>query len=157
VSGHAFVRPGQVAPHLLPPDNCMVCGHPEAAHVSAELAARRTAAAAVADDFKRETDAYIDAGGPRPDFGSWAWRLHTELRLVLDRLDAGEPGPLEHLGQRGILRQALTDAIAYRDPSGICPDCDAHPAGLCSDHAEDLDKTDAYLELARSLGIEVDR
>lgn len=30
--GHAFVRPGQVAPGRPTPDRCMVCGEPEAAH-----------------------------------------------------------------------------------------------------------------------------
>jgi hypothetical protein len=59
--------------------------------------------------------------------------------------------------QLEILGQALADAITYRDPSGACADCDAHPAGLCKDHAADLDRTDAYLELAGQLGIEVDR
>ena len=56
--------------------------------MSAELDARRTAAAAVAADFTRETDAYIDADGPRPDFAAWAWRLLSELRLILAQLDA---------------------------------------------------------------------
>ncbi len=56
-----------------------------------------------------------------------------------------------------ILGQAISDAITYRDPSGVCPDCDASAAGLCDDHADDLDKTDAYLALARDLGFEVDR
>jgi hypothetical protein len=69
----------------------------------------------------------------------------------------GAPESLAGLGERAILRHALADAIAFRSPEGICPDCDAHPASLCEDHAEDLDKTDAYLALARDLGIEVDR
>jgi len=55
------------------------------------------------------------------------------------------------------LGQALGDAIAYRDPAGDCTGCEAHPAGLCQDHAEDLDKADAYIELAGALGIEVER
>jgi hypothetical protein len=59
--------------------------------------------------------------------------------------------------QGAVLGQVLADAIAYRDPSGACADCEQHPAGLCQDHAEDLDRTDAYLALARDLGIEVDR
>jgi hypothetical protein len=29
---HQFIRPGQVDPDLPPPDNCMICGLPEAAH-----------------------------------------------------------------------------------------------------------------------------
>jgi hypothetical protein len=32
VSGHAFIRPGQVAPDRPAPDRCMQCGEPEAAH-----------------------------------------------------------------------------------------------------------------------------
>jgi hypothetical protein len=56
-----------------------------------------------------------------------------------------------------LLGQVIADAVTYRDPSGVCPDCDASPAALCDDHAEDLDRTDAYLALARDLGIEVDR
>jgi hypothetical protein len=54
--------------------------------VSAELAARRTAAAAVVADFKRETDAFIGGSATMPDYSAWAWRLYTELRLVLDEL-----------------------------------------------------------------------
>lgn len=51
--------------------------------MSAELEARRTSAAAVLADFKRETDAYIAGSDPRPDFDSWAWRLYTELGLMV--------------------------------------------------------------------------
>jgi hypothetical protein len=79
------------------------------------------------------------------------------IRDIIRRLcSQPEPDSLAGLGERAILRQALADAIAYRDPSGICPDCDVHPAGLCSDHAADLDKTDAYIALGRQLGIDVD-
>jgi hypothetical protein len=56
---------------------------------------------------------------------------------------------------REVLGRALADAIQFRDASGFCPLCEAHPAGLCDDHAADLDLTDAYLALARELGIEV--
>jgi hypothetical protein len=59
--------------------------------------------------------------------------------------------------QREVLGQALADAISYRTPTGFCADCEVHPAGLCSDHAADLDRTDDYLHLAHVLGIEVDR
>jgi hypothetical protein len=61
------------------------------------------------------------------------------------------------LDQAEVLASALSDAIAYRTPEGFCADCEAHPAGLCLDHAADLDLTDAYLALARELGIEVER
>jgi hypothetical protein len=57
-----------------------------------------------------------------------------------------------------VIGQVFADAICFRDPQGICPDCDEHPAGLCEDHAADLDRTDAYIALAGQLGIEaVDR
>lgn len=32
VSDHPYTRPGQVGPDRLPPDQCMTCGQPEAAH-----------------------------------------------------------------------------------------------------------------------------
>jgi hypothetical protein len=60
-------------------------------------------------------------------------------------------------GQREVLAQALADAIAYRHPSGFCPGCEVHPAGLCDDHAAHLDLADAYLALGREFGIEADR
>ncbi len=53
------------------------------------------------------------------------------------------------------MRSAMRSPTATR--AGACPDCEAHPAGLCGGHAKDLDRTDAYLALARVLGIEVDR
>ena len=56
-----------------------------------------------------------------------------------------------------MLGHAIGDAVTYRDPVGACSDCEAHPAGLCGGHAKDLDRTDAYLALARVLGIEVER
>jgi hypothetical protein len=120
------------------------------------MAARRTAAAAVLAEYQREVAASLRTPGTGPEWPVWASRLAAAVRQLVEQ-PGDEPGPLEQLGQRGILRQALTDAIAYRDPSGICPDCDVHPAGLCSDHAEDLDKTDAYLALARQLGLEMEQ
>ncbi len=60
-------------------------------------------------------------------------------------------------GQRGVLGQALADAIACRTPDSFCTGCEDHPAGLCDDHAADLDLADAYLALGRGLGIEVAR
>lgn len=59
-------------------------------------------------------------------------------------------------GQREVLGQALADALSYRSPDGFCADCEVHPAGLCNDHAADLDLTDAYIALARELGIEIE-
>jgi hypothetical protein len=52
--------------------------------VSAELEARRTAAAAALADFRAAA-----LNGLRPgDFEQWALRLATELRSVLEQLDA---------------------------------------------------------------------
>jgi hypothetical protein len=56
-----------------------------------------------------------------------------------------------------VFAAALSDAITHRDPTGQCTACEAEYGGLCYYHAGDLDKTDAYLALARQLGIEVDR
>lgn len=65
--------------------------------------------------------------------------------------------PAESLSaeHRETLGRALADAIQFRDASGFCPRCEAHPASLCDDHAADLDLIDAYAALARALGIEV--
>ncbi|MGO9081703.1 MAG: hypothetical protein ACLQDY_22105, partial [Streptosporangiaceae bacterium] len=52
----------------------------------AELAARITVASAVLGDFKRQTGAYIDQGGARPDFCALAWRLSSTLDLLLAEL-----------------------------------------------------------------------
>jgi hypothetical protein len=82
----------------------------------------------------------------------------AELRRLLGQvLDVIDQAPALTEMQRIVLGQVLADAIAYREPTGLCRDCEAHPAGLCEDHAEDLDKTDAYLALARHFGIEVER
>jgi hypothetical protein len=59
--------------------------------------------------------------------------------------------------QAEILGQALADAIGYRQLRAdmFCAGCEVHPAGLCDDHAADLDLTDAYRALAAELRIEV--
>jgi hypothetical protein len=54
--------------------------------VSAELAARRTAAAAIAADFHTTMVAWL-RGGERPDYAAWAQRLEQHLRYVLEALD----------------------------------------------------------------------
>jgi hypothetical protein len=127
--------------------------------VSAELEARHTAAAAVLADYRRwERGEAINAGGIF-DWQTAAMRLAAELRSLLERAGTEQASPVLILSEssEAVLGQALADAIAHRTPQGICPDCDAHPAGLCDDHAGDLDTTDAYLALARELGIEVEQ
>ena len=91
----------------------------------------------------------------RPYF--WIGRLKTSLLALADGWPSGVPGGPDS-GQREVLGQALADALDHRTPSGDCADCDVRPeGGLCNDHAADLDLTDAYIALARELGIEVDR
>ena len=116
----------------------------------AELAARITAASAVLGDYRSDAA----RPGEGTDWKSWAYRLASMLGAVLEV--AGQ-APALTPPQRDVLAQALADAVEYRTPGADCADCDASPAGLCADHAEDLDKTDACLALARVLGIEVDR
>jgi hypothetical protein len=84
-------------------------------------------------------------------------REDAELRRMLGRLLAVIDGqaPALTAEQLAVLRQALGDGIAHREPGGFCIDCDAHPAGLCVDHAEDLDRCDAYGLLAKALGVEL--
>jgi len=57
--------------------------------MSADLDARRVAAAAAAADFEREFDAYL-GGAAQPDYVAVAFRLCTELRSVLGALEEGE-------------------------------------------------------------------
>ena len=119
------------------------------------VAAGRAAMAAV--------DAFRAAGlSVRADYmaerGDVGMDAATALRRLLAELDRPRGArPALTAADLGILGQALADAVAYRDPAGSCPDCDTHPAELCQDHAADIDKADAYLALADSLGIEVDR
>jgi len=89
---------------------------------------------------------------PRPALDRQAAELCKLLGQVLDYADSY---PAADEGQREVLAQALADAVAYRDPDGYCLDCAGRPAGLCDEHAADLDLTDAYLGLGKELGIEV--
>jgi hypothetical protein len=97
----------------------------------------------------------VPAALPRSAVEGEAAELRKLLGQVLGYVDARTGVPDD--GQREVLGQALADAITYRDPAGFCPGCEANPAGLCDDHAADLDLTDVYLQLAAELGIEVDR
>jgi hypothetical protein len=135
------------------PERCRLC--PAGPAGGAELAARITAASAVLGDFRRAEAADADWNGPAMPWATWADRLASMLGAVLDV--AGHAPALT--GQQiEVLGQVLADAIDYRDPGGgACWDCGNAPDGYCGDHAADIDKTDAYLQLARSLGIEVER
>jgi hypothetical protein len=56
--------------------------------------------------------------------------------------------------QRELLRQALADAVFYRDPPLDCDGCDAAD-GLCAECASGLARATAYLGLGEELGMEV--
>ena len=55
--------------------------------------------------------------------------------------------------QREVLRQALADAVYYRDPPVSCPACPT-PDQLCEECADGLARARAYLALGRELGLE---
>jgi hypothetical protein len=54
--------------------------------------------------------------------------------------------------QRDTLRQALADAVNYRDPPVYCPACETQDT-LCDECAADLARARAYLALSRTLGM----
>jgi hypothetical protein len=56
--------------------------------------------------------------------------------------------------QREVLRQALADAVYYRDPPVRCPACPVSDR-LCEECADGLARARAYLALSRALGLEM--
>jgi len=52
--------------------------------------------------------------------------------------------------QREVLRQALADAVYYRDPPVSCPACPT-PDQLCEECADGLARARTYLALSRAL------
>jgi hypothetical protein len=112
--------------------------------------------------FRACERAGVDLGGPASyDRTILAWLANGEPQAcavvagLITRAAAAGAGLTA--GQREVLGQALADAVEYRTPGACCTACDDHPAGLCEDHAADLDRTDDYLAIARRLGIEVER
>ena len=65
--------------------------------MSAELAARRTAAAAVLADFGRYASGEVFSANGIADWQTAALRLAAELRSVLDQLGSETPGAAEQL------------------------------------------------------------
>lgn len=55
--------------------------------------------------------------------------------------------------QREVLRDALADAVYYRDPPVECSACEAH-GQLCEACVAGLARAHAYLALGRELGME---
>ena len=85
----------------------------------------------------------------------WIARLASSLREVLGST-AARLAVVEE-AERDSLRQALTDAVGVRAAAAAlpCPDCVAHRALLCPDHAAQLDWVSSYRMLAEDLGIEL--
>jgi len=54
--------------------------------------------------------------------------------------------------QLDVLRQALADAVYYRDPPVHCTACEALD-GLCDECSAGLARARAYLNLGRELGV----
>ena len=78
--------------------------------MSAELAARRTAAAAVLGDFRRADAAFFGhspRAAPKPNYSDWAARLATELASQLRRLDTEDGGQSAATAQLAEVRQVL--------------------------------------------------
>jgi hypothetical protein len=61
-------------------------------------------------------------------------------------------GALVPAAQRELLRQALADAVYYRDPPLVCLACEALD-GLCEACAAGLARARAYVDLSRELGM----
>jgi hypothetical protein len=56
--------------------------------------------------------------------------------------------------QREVLRNALADAVYYRDPPVECPACEAQGV-LCEACVAGLARARAYLAVGRELGMEL--
>jgi hypothetical protein len=132
--------------------------------VSAELAARRTAAAAALADFRAAEAAFERGLRNRPAYPAWALRLEQHLRYVLADLDAqdvvvGAGLVILTAAQYAIVAQALADAETYRlqRAAAWCEDCKTHPAGACEEHLDDLDAATAYHETGGELAREAGR
>ncbi|HEY6275605.1 MAG TPA: hypothetical protein VIX86_04665 [Streptosporangiaceae bacterium] len=112
----------------------------------AELAARRTAAAAVLADYRA---ALASAPVTRPPGREWMLRLADTLGDLLGAL--GPAVVLDH-GQAVTVLSALEDASeGIRERAANCPDCDTSPADLCDECSDRLARADAYDRLAGQL------
>ena len=115
--------------------------------MSAELGARRTAAAAALADYRRESQAHPSAGAAF--WAHWSGRLGAALESVLALPVAGlSPA------QQSTVLAALDDAATFRTEraAAYCYACSGHPAGACDEHVDDLDQAGAYRQVAREIG-----
>jgi len=72
------------------------------------------------------------------------------------RTNSAEPtlDPPVPAARREVLRQALADAVSYRDPPVNCRSC-VSPDDLCEACADGLARARSYLALGRELGVEI--
>jgi len=64
------------------------------------------------------------------------------------------PAPAVPPERRDVLRQALADAVYYRDPPAQCRACEELDR-LCDECTAGLARARTYLALGRELGLEV--
>ena len=104
----------------------------------------------------------LPAAGPLPCSGlpgqpvaCWIDQLRTLLVQMLG-VTAAQLAEADE-GERGILRQAVADAIGVRAAAAAepCPGCLTHPALLCPRHPAELDWVSAYRTLAADLGLDL--
>jgi hypothetical protein len=82
--------------------------------------------------------------------------LTADARQAPPLLGQPAPAPLSE-SQLSVLGMALDDATSHRAVafSSRCTACDRSAAGLCSEHAADVDRISDYLDLAAQLGIAI--
>lgn len=107
--------------------------------LAAALASARAALDAV-DAFRADYPHLHDHADYMTRRGDVGMGASFALRRLLSVVEGMADAVLADLD---LLGQALDDAVTYRNSAGSC--------------AADIDKVDAYLALAGSLGIEVDR
>jgi hypothetical protein len=96
VSGHAFVRPGHVAPGRPAPDRCMVCGLSEAEHVVGGLS--------------------LDVSILARDLGAWAARDDTRPQAGVRQAANRAMGAIDRmLADLHRARQQLVTEIRLAD------------------------------------------
>ena len=118
--------------------------------MSAELNARRTAAAALAADFRRALGTSPPGAGHGMYY--WALRLADMLGLVLNALDEAGPAVTLDDDQAATALSALEDASeGIRERAAYCSACKAHPAELCPEDEDRLSRAEAYDALATEL------
>lgn len=99
--------------------------------MSAELAARRTAAAAVLGDFRRAADEFIDDSTrkvPRPDYSLWAFRLASEVLSLLQRLETEDDRAVCACGHP----RRVHNAVVAGGARGFCHECEPGGCGRCT-------------------------